>query len=107
MSSGKIELWRQATAAPSSECLRDDKFGSAILIAGAALLQRLLLLPPREFSGLTSEPKAIYWAAMDVVVIITSVKNKCGIPFLEISLDVSGILAGRVEWDGLDCCGLL
>ncbi|KFY39083.1 hypothetical protein V494_04120 [Pseudogymnoascus sp. VKM F-4513 (FW-928)] len=49
LSSGKIGLWRQATAARSgqdvsysivgSECLRDDKFGSAILIAGVALLQ--------------------------------------------------------------------
>ncbi|KFY12638.1 hypothetical protein V492_03763 [Pseudogymnoascus sp. VKM F-4246] len=108
LSSGKIGLWRQATAARSgqdvsysivgmctvhamtrtrdtwgymltafigSECLRDDKFGSAILIAGVALLQS---------SHLTNQP---------VTVLLI--------------LEFLGILAERAEWKGWDCCGLL
>ncbi|KFY50018.1 hypothetical protein V496_09657 [Pseudogymnoascus sp. VKM F-4515 (FW-2607)] len=99
-----MELWRQAIAARSgqdgrilllvtcSECLRDDKFGSAILIAG--LFRFCRPFAPRAFSGLTSEPKVHHWVAMDAVVIITSVKNTRHVDHLENSKST-----GEDQWD--------
>lgn len=107
-----------------SECLKDDKFGSAILIAGAALLQSDCLvqspltsvanfgilglslfprLPPRVFSGLTSEPKSIHWAAMHVVVIITSVKTM----WHSISGDLTRCFRNPCGESGMEWLGLL